>query len=196
MNGLTVNIHLMLVSFYQPTQSRYKILMSDPAFPSDQYAVKSFLQMKGYDPKDAIILWKPKPGQHTLDSDDLQNIMEKHGEEIAIIWLEGVNFLNGQAINMHEITQLGHRHGCKVGYDLAHAVGNIPLRLHDWDVDFAAWCSYKYLNGGPGAVAGCYVNEKYVTEPLTQLAGWHGVDQNRFKLHRILCLIQAHPAGL
>lgn len=182
MNGLSVNIHLMLVSFYHPTPDRYKILISEPMFPSDRYAVQSFLAMKGYDPDDAIIYWKTAPNSLTHDIHDLEKLLKEQGEQISLIWLEGVNFLSGQALDMAKITRLGHEYGSKVGFDLAHTVGNIPLKLHDWDVDFAAWCSYKYLNGGPGAIAGCYINEKYVREPLAQLAGWYGNDpKTRFQ---------------
>lgn len=151
-------------------------------FPSDRYAVQSFLAMKGYDPDDAIVYWKAGPNSLTHDTHDLEKLLKEQGAQISLIWLEGVNFLSGQALDMAKITRLGHEYGCKVGFDLAHTAGNIPLKLHDWDVDFAAWCSYKYLNGGPGAIAGCYVNEKYVREPLAQLAGWYGNDpKTRFQ---------------
>ncbi len=182
MNGLTVNIHLMLVSFYQPQGTRKKILLTEPAFPSDRYAVQSFLKLRGYDPYQDIVYWRTKPGTYTLDTADLKEILASQGEDIALIWLEGVNYLTGQAMDMPGITELGHQYGCKVGWDLAHTIGNVPLQLHQWQVDFAAWCSYKYLNGGPGAIGGCYIHEKYLTESLHQLAGWYGNDlKTRFK---------------
>jgi kynureninase len=189
MNSLTVNLHLMMVTFYQPTTERYKILIEDPAFPSDLYAVKSHLRTRGLDPDKALLVAKPRSGEHCIRTEDLETLLEREGRSIALVMLGGVNFLTGQAFDIARITEVGHRHGCIVGWDLAHAAGNLALRLHDWNVDFAAWCSYKYLNSGPGAVAGCFVHERHGKNPrndLPRFAGWWGNDpQTRFKMHLI-----------
>ncbi len=176
MNNLTVNLHLMMVSFYRPTAERYKILIEASAFPSDQYAVKSQLLFYGFDPATTLIELKT--------GENIEELLEREGESIALILLGGVNYYTGQFFDLEKITELGHKHGCIVGFDLAHAAGNALLKLHDWNVDFACWCNYKYLNGGPGCVAGCFVHERFAhDEKLPRFAGWWGHDKaNRFKM--------------
>ena len=185
MNSLTVNIHLMLVSFFQPTPDRHRILMESPAFPSDLYAVQTHLRSRGLDPAGSLVQVAPREGEHTIRSEDLETVLEEQGSQVALVWLGGVNYFTGQVFDMSGITAAAKRHGCTVGFDLAHGVGNVPLRLHDWDVDFACWCSYKYLNGGPGAVAGCFVHEKHAAGGrLPRYAGWWGDDpETRFRMH-------------
>ena len=177
MNGLTVNLHLMMVTFYRPTKARFKILMEDAAFPSDTYAVKTQLRYHGYDPAEALLIVKPRPGEHTIRTEDIEQQIAHNGEQIAMVLLGGVNFLTGQVFDMPRIAAAAKRHGCVVGYDLAHAVGNVPLHLHDWKVDFAVWCNYKYLNSGPGALAGCFIHETRGQNPdLSRFGGWWGND--------------------
>jgi len=185
MNSLTVNLHLMMATFYRPTKSRFKILMEEPAFPSDTYAVKSQIVHHGFDPTEALVLARPRPGEVTVRPDDIEEVLEQHGHQIALVLFAGVNFFTGQLFDLERITSVAHGHGCIVGIDLAHAAGNVPLALHDWNVDFAAWCSYKYLNAGPGAVAGVFVHERHATNrQLPRLAGWFGNDpRTRFRLH-------------
>jgi kynureninase len=185
MNGLTVNLHLMMVSFYRPTASRYKVLMEDAAFPSDTYAVKSQIRYHGYDPEQALVLARPRPGETTIRAEDLDVLLREQGEQIALVMLGGVNYYTGQVFDMGRITARAREAGCVVGLDLAHAVGNVELRLHDWGVDFAVWCTYKYLNGGPGAVAGCFVHQRHGdAEQLPRFAGWWGNDPDtRFRMH-------------
>jgi kynureninase len=175
MNALTVNLHFLFVSFYRPTPERYHILIEDDVFPSDRYAVTSHLKWHGYDPAEALLALAPRPGEATLRTEDIEAVLARAGHRIALVWLGGVNYYTGQAFDMARIAAAGHAQGCPVGFDLAHAAGNLPLRLHDWNVDCAAWCSYKYINAGPGAVAGCFVHERYAHRPdLPRLAGWWG----------------------
>ena len=185
MNSLTVNLHLMMATFYRPTKSRFKILMEDPAFPSDTYAIKTQIVHHGLDPKEALILARPREGEFTVRQDDITALLEKQGEQIALVLIAGVNFFTGQLFDIEQITALAQERGCIVGIDLAHAIGNAPLTLHDWNVDFAVWCSYKYLNAGPGAVAGAFLHERHATNrDLPRLAGWFGNDPNtRFRMH-------------
>ena len=174
MNALSVNLHLMLVSFYRPTSERFKVIMEEKAFPSDQYAIKSQMRFHGIDPVEALIEVKPGSGS-TIQIEDFKTIFEEAGESIALILLGGVNYYSGQAFDLHQVARLGREHGAVIGYDLAHAVGNIPLKLHDWNVDFAVWCTYKYLNGGPGSPGGCFVHERYFMDPgLPRFEGWWG----------------------
>ncbi|QJX46935.1 kynureninase [Hymenobacter taeanensis] len=186
MNNLTTNLHLLLVSFYQPTATRYKVLMEGGAFPSDQYALETQVKLHGRQPDDAIVELTPRPGEHTLRTEDILAKIEELGESLATVIMGGINYYTGQVYDMAAITRAGHAVGAKVGFDLAHAAGNIPLHLHDWDVDFACWCTYKYLNSGPGGVAGAFVHERYADQPeLLRLAGWWGYDETeRFKMRK------------
>ncbi|PYK35774.1 MAG: kynureninase [Verrucomicrobia bacterium] len=185
MNSLTVNLHLMMATFYRPTKSRFKVLMEDPAFPSDTYAIKTQIAHHGLDPKDALILARPRNGEFTIRTEDIIDLIEKHADHLALVMFAGVNFFTGQMFHIAAITAAAHKCGIIVGFDLAHAIGNVPLLLHDWNVDFAVWCSYKYLNAGPGAIAGAFVHERHATNTkLPRLAGWFGNDPNtRFRLH-------------
>ena len=186
MNSLTVNLHLMLVTFYQPTEKRYKIVMEWPAFPSDLYAVSTHLRTRGLDPNDALVQIKPREGEHIIRQEDIDALLDEQGESIAVVWLGCPNFYTGQVFDIKHITAKAKEKGCVVGFDLAHGAGNIAPKLHDWEVDFAVWCSYKYLNSGPGAVAGCFVHEKHGNNSeLLRYAGWWGDDPNtRFQMHR------------
>ena len=186
MNSLTVNLHFLLVSFYRPTAVRYKIIIEKGAFPSDQYAIKSHLRLHGYmsEPRAiatgpaALIELTPREGESTLRTEDIIETIEQEGETVALVLLGGVNYLTGQAFDMQAITKAGHKAGAVVGFDLAHAAGNIELKMHDWDVDFAPWCSYKYLNGGPGAVGGAFIHERHANNfDLPRFAGWWGHDK-------------------
>lgn len=184
MNTLTVNLHLMMVSFYRPSTERYRILIEKPAFPSDRYAVESQVRFHGLDPDDALVEVGPREGELVICEDDVLEIVERQGDSIALVMLPGVQYYSGQRFDMAAITAAARARGCRVGWDLAHAIGNVPLSLHDWDADFAVWCSYKYLNGGPGAIAGCFVHERHATEPeLPRFAGWWGHDKaTRFEM--------------
>src|ERR1700682_1705391 len=185
MNSLTVNLHLMMATFYRPTKSRNKILREEPAFPSDTYAIKTQIVHHGFHPKEALVLARPREGEFTVRQDDIEAAMEKQGDQIALVLIAGVNFFTGQWFDIKKITAAAQKRGCIVGIDLAHAIGNVPLALHDWNVDFAVWCSYKYLNAGPGAIAGAFMHERHATNrELPRLAGWFGNDPaTRFLLH-------------
>jgi len=184
MNTLTTNLHLLMVSFYRPAPERYRILVEQGAFPSDQYAVASQVRFHGYDPADAIITLKPREGEDTIRTEDIEALLAGRGDEIALVMLGGVNYYTGQAFDMERVTAAAHAAGCVVGYDLAHGAGNLLLRLHDWNVDFAVWCTYKYLNSGPGGVSGCFVHERHAFAPeLPRFAGWWGNDPaTRFEM--------------
>jgi kynureninase len=185
MNSLTVNLHLMMATFYRPTKSRFKILMEHPAFPSDTYAIKTQIVHHRLEPKEALVLARPREGEFTVRTEEILGLIEKHADELAVVLIGGVNFFTGQWFEIPTITAAAQKRGITVGVDLAHAIGNLPLSLHDWNVDFAVWCSYKYLNAGPGAVAGAFVHERHATNTnLPRLAGWFGNDPNtRFRLH-------------
>jgi kynureninase len=184
MNSLTVNLHLMMATFYRPTKSRFKILMEDRAFPSDTYAIKTQIRHHGLDPKDALVLASPRKGEFTVRTDNILDLIKKNRDSLAMVWIAGVNFFTGQLFDIPTITKAAQNHGIIAGFDLAHAVGNIPLSMHDWNVDFAVWCSYKYLNAGPGAIAGAYLHERHATNTkLPRFAGWFGNDPNtRFQM--------------
>lgn len=184
MNSLTVNLHLLLVSFYQPTASRFKILIEGPAFPSDMYAIKSHMRHHGLNPDEAMIIINPRSGEHLLRQEDIENVLSKQGDSISLVFLSGVNFLTGQVLQMESITRLAKGKGCLVGYDIAHAAGNIPLHLHEWGVDFAVGCSYKYLCSGPGGPGIAYVHTSHHEKQLPRFSGWWGNDpKTRFQMH-------------
>jgi len=183
MNSLTVNLHLMMVTFYRPTSKRYKILIEADAFPSDIYAVESQINFHGYNIDDALIKLTPRHGDSAIKTDDIEELLNEQGDEIALIMLGGVNYYTGQVFDFKKITNLGHKKGIKVGFDLAHAAGNIKLELHSWKVDFAVWCSYKYLNSGPGSVAGAYIHSRHHDNNLLRFSGWWGHNKDdRFKM--------------
>jgi len=175
MNTLTVNLHFLMVSFYRPTEKRFKILCEEKAFPSDQYMLQSQVRFHGLDPEKTIVEIKKREGENHWRTEDVIEKINKVGEELALVLIGGVNYYNGQVFDMKEITKAGKSVGANVGWDLAHAVGNIELKLHDWDVDFAAWCSYKYMNSGPGNASGIFVNEKYLdSKEIPRFEGWWG----------------------
>ncbi len=186
MNQLTVNLHLMLVSFYKPVGKKRKILCEQKAFPSDQYVLETFIRHLGMDPEDVIMEIAPRDGEDTIRLDDICSAIDQHHQEIALVFWGGINYYTGQLFDMRAITATAHQHGIRVGFDLAHAAGNVELRLHEWDVDFACWCSYKYLNSGPGAVGGVYIHERYHSDTdLPRLAGWWGYDKpTRFLMEK------------
>ena len=178
MNALTVNLHLMLVSFYRPTLNRHKILIESKAFPSDYYAVQSQIRFHGLNPETSLVEMNPREGETTIRTEDIEEYLDKEGYSVALVMFAGVNYYTGQAFEMERITKAAHKKGCLCGFDLAHAAGNLVMNLHDWDVDFAVWCTYKYLNGGPGAVAGCFVHEKHITDnSIPKFLGWWGEDK-------------------
>jgi len=184
MNTLSVNLHLMMVSFYQPTSERFKIIIESDAFPSDKYAVESQLKFHGHDPKDSLILWEPREGEELCHFEDLEKIMKTEGDQVALLLIGSTNYYTGQSFPLKKITELGHRHGSKVGFDLAHGAGNIQPNLHETGPDFAVWCSYKYLNSGPGSVGGCFVHERHANnKELKRFTGWWGHNkQTRFNM--------------
>jgi kynureninase len=186
MGSLTANLHLLMVSFYRPSKERYKIMMEANAFPSDQYAVETQVKFHGFDPADAIIELTTRNGEDTLRTEDILKAIEEHGPKLATIMMGGVNYLTGQYYSLQAITDAGHKAGAYVGFDLAHAAGNVMLNLHDWHVDFACWCSYKYLNSGPGGVAGIFVHEKHGNDfSLQRFGGWWGNDEaTRFEMKK------------
>ncbi len=184
MNTLTANLHFMMVSFYKPTKSRYKILIEGDAFPSDKYAVESQLRHHGFDDKDGLILWSSREGEELARIEDLEAILKASGNEIALIMIGGVNYYTGQFFDLKRITELGHKNGCMVGFDCAHGAGNVSLELHESGADFAIWCTYKYLNSGPGSLAGCFVHERHANnKDLNRFTGWWSHNkQTRFKM--------------
>ncbi len=178
MNALTVNLHLMMVSFYNPAGKRAKILCEAKAFPSDQYMLETHVKSRGLNPDDIIVEVHPREGEWTIREEDVLVAIEKHGDDLAMVLWGGVNYYTGQVFNMQSITAAAQAVGAKMGFDLAHAAGNLPLHLHDWNVDFACWCNYKYLNAGPGAVGGAYIHERYHTDStLNRFAGWWGYEK-------------------
>lgn len=185
MNQLTVNLHLMLTTFYRPSTKRFKIIAEAGAFSSDQYAVESQIRLSGLDTKTALVELAPRPGEHHLHTEDIVAAIREHGSQVALVLFGGVQYYSGQFFNIKAITEAGHSTGAFVGFDLAHAIGNVPLRLHDDGVDFAVWCSYKYLNSGPGSIAGAFVHERHADGQLLRMAGWWGHDEkNRFKMKK------------
>ena len=186
MNSLTVNLHLLMVSFYRPTKERYKIICETKAFPSDQYAFESQVRYHGLDPDDAIVEVKPREGEHAIHIEDILSTIKECGNQAALVLFSGVNYYTGQYFDIKAITEAAHQVGAYAGFDLAHAVGNVELKLHAWDVDFACWCSYKYLNSGPGGVAGAYINERHVADKtLPRFAGWWGYTKTtRFQMEK------------
>lgn len=189
MNGLTVNLHLLMLSFYKPTAARHKILLENKAFPSDHYAVESQIRLRGFDPEESMLLLTSRPGEETLRTEDILEVIEKEGDSIAVVMLSGVQYYTGQLFNMAAITEAGQRKGCFVGFDCAHAAGNVELKLHDWGVDFACWCSYKYLNSGAGGLAGAFIHEKHKDTIEPALLGWWGHKlKTRFQMNNVLDL--------
>ena len=184
MNTLTVNLHVMMTTFYRPEGRRRKIVIESTAFPSDRFAVMSQLRLHGHDPADALLEWSPREADGDLRLEDLEAILKRAGDDIALLLLPGVQYYNGQVLPMAELCELARRYGCRIGLDLAHAIGNVPLALHDWGPDFAAWCHYKYLNAGPGAVGGAFVHARHLDgDGSGQLLGWWGHDEEtRFRM--------------
>jgi len=176
MNALTVNLHLMMVSFYRPTARRHRIVMEEHAFPSDRYAVKSQVRFQGFDPAESVVT--------VAGEDELEEFLGREGESVALVLIGGINYSSGRSFDMARVARVGHAVGSVVGFDLAHAAGNLVLKLHDWNADFAVWCTYKYLNGGPGSIAGCFVHERHARDDgLPRFAGWWGHElQTRFRM--------------
>ncbi|MBS1551418.1 MAG: kynureninase [Bacteroidetes bacterium] len=196
MNSLTSNLHFLFISFYRPDKKRYKILIESNAFPSDHYAVQSQINFHSmiagtdcFDAGNALIEMKPRKGEDRIRTEDIEDLIEKDGESIALVWFAGVNYYSGQAFDIERITKAAHKKGCTAGFDLAHSAGNMLLKLHEWNVDFAVWCNYKYLNGGPGAIGGAFVHEKHLRDnTLPKFLGWWGHDKKtRFLMdHRYI----------
>jgi kynureninase len=186
MNTLTVNIHLLMVSFYRPTKERHKIICEAKAFPSDQYAFESQVKFHGYNPADAIVEVAPREGEHHLRTEDIIKTIEQHGKETALVLFGGINYYSGQFYDLRAITDAAHEVGAYAGFDLAHAAGNVELRLHEWNVDFASWCSYKYLNSSPGGISGAYIHETHISNStLPRFAGWWGYNkETRFQMEK------------
>jgi kynureninase len=186
MNSLSVNLHLMMVSFYRPTPKRYRIICEYKAFPSDQYVFESQAKFHGFAPADAVIEVKPRDGEYSIRQEDIISTIEKYGDSVALVMLSGINYYTGQVFDMPAITRAAHQVGAYAGFDLAHAVGNIRLHVHNWDIDFACWCTYKYLNAGPGSVGGIYIHRKHArNRDLPRFAGWWGYDKNtRFQMEK------------
>jgi kynureninase len=184
MNSLTVNLHLLMISFYRPTAGRHKVLIEEHAFPSDHFAVESQIRQRGFDPATSLVTIGPREGSETIDPDDILRTIDDLGDELALVLLPGVQYFTGQVMPMQAITAAGHAVGGNVGFDLAHAAGNIELNLHDWEVDFAAWCGYKYLNGGPGCVGSAYVHQRHIADSdIPKLLGWWGTKRaTRFEM--------------
>jgi len=184
MGQLSVNLHLLMVSFYQPTKQRFKIICEAKAFPSDQYAIDSQVKFHGFDPPEAIIEVVQRQGEQTIRNEDVIAAIEQHGDAVALVIIGGVNYYSGQVFDMKSITKAAHKVGAFAGFDLAHAAGNIELKLHDWNVDFACWCTYKYLSSSPGGVAGIFIHENHISnKELPRFAGWWGHDKaNRFQM--------------
>ncbi|MFL2622957.1 MAG: kynureninase [Flavobacteriaceae bacterium] len=191
MNTLTANLHFLMASFYSPTEKRHKILIESDAFPSDRYAVQSQLEFHGYDPEACLIEWTPRAGENLLHLQDLETILDEQGEKIALILIGGVNYYTGQSFDLKKIAEMGHTKGCKVGIDLAHGAGNIQPNLHNSGVDFAAWCTYKYLNAGPGSLGGVFVHERYAHDKtLKRFTGWWSQNKDiRFDMRKPLDLM-------
>jgi kynureninase len=185
MNQLTVNLHLLMVSFYRPTPQRYKIICEEKAFPSDQYAFESQVLYHGFNPAEAIIEVSPRPGEYNLRTEDIISTIQEHGHSTALILFGGVNYYTGQFFDLQKITEAAHAAGAYAGFDLAHAIGNVKLQLHNWNIDFACWCSYKYLNSGPGGVAGAFIHEQHINKNLPRFAGWWGhIKETRFQMEK------------
>jgi kynureninase len=184
MNGLTANLHFMMVSFYQPTAQRHKIIIESDAFPSDRYAVESQIKFHGYDPQESLLFWSPRKGEELCRLEDLEEMLNEQGNQVALIMIGNTNYYTGQSFPLKRITDLGHSHGCMVGFDLAHGVGNILPKLHETGADFAVWCTYKYLNSGPGSLGGCFVHERHANNSsLNRFAGWWGHNKStRFNM--------------
>lgn len=188
MNSLTVNLHLMMISFYRPTEQRYAIVIEDSAFPSDSYAARSQAAFHGFDPDTAVIRLRPRDGEDVLRTADVLDVLAAEGHRIAMLMLGGVNYLTGELMDIPTITTAAQQQGIVVGWDLAHAAGNVPLRLHEWGVDWAAWCNYKYVNSGPGALAGCFVHERHLADrSLPKLQGWWSTKyETRFQMKPVV----------
>jgi kynureninase len=186
MNNLTVNLHLLLVTFYRPSSAKYRVLMEASAFPSDQYAIESQVRWHGFTPEDAILELSPVPGSYTVDTEDILRTIRDHRNSLALVMLSGVQYYTGQWFDMQAIAAESRKYGIVVGFDLAHAAGNVPMQLHDWEVDFACWCTYKYLNSGPGGTSGVFIHERHVQDTsLPRFAGWWGhSEEERFKMQK------------